>query len=119
MDSVVSVGVRKPVEVASALKVLGQNDLLIQWPKPKWNKKSSYTKEDWQALPEKLTLRQIKVVVNNPGFRVQSFYIATTLTDAQTYGAKMGGKTFYMIDAILNNGHLRVITQKTGKPGCR
>ena len=45
------------------------------------------SKEDWQALPEKLTLRQIKVVVDNPGFRVQSFYIVTTLTDAQTYSA--------------------------------
>jgi hypothetical protein len=87
VDSVISVGVRKPVEVASALAVLGHNDLLIQWPKPKWNKKSSYSKEDWQALPEQLTLRQIKVVVDNPGFRVQSFYIVTTLTDAQTYSA--------------------------------
>jgi hypothetical protein len=87
VDSVISVGVRKPVEVASALAVLGHNDLLIQWPKPKWNKTSSYSKEDWQALPEKLTLRQIKVVVDNPGFRVQSFYIVTTLTDAQTYSA--------------------------------
>ena len=87
VDSVVSVGVRKPVDVASALGVLAHNDLLIQWPKPKWNKTSSYSKEDWQALPEKLTLRQIKVVVDNPGFRVQSFYIVTTLTDAKTYSA--------------------------------
>jgi len=87
VDSVISVGVRKPVEVASALGVLAHNDLLIQWPKPKWNKTSSYSKEEWQALPEKLTLRQIKVVIDNPGFRVQSFYIVTTLTDAQTYSA--------------------------------
>ena len=87
VDSVISVGVRKPVEIASALAVLAHNDLLIQWPKPKWNKTASYSKEDWQALPEKLTLRQIKVVVDNPGFRVQSFYIVTTLTDAQTYSA--------------------------------
>ena len=27
------------------------------------------------------------MVVDNPGFRVQSFYIVTTLTDAQTYSA--------------------------------
>ena len=87
VDSVISVGVRKPVEVASALAVLAHDDLLIQWPKPQWNKSSSYSKENWQALPEKLTLRQIKVVVDNPDFRVQSFYIVTTLTDAQTYSA--------------------------------
>jgi len=87
VDSVISLGVRKPVTTASALKVLAHNDLLIQWPRPKTNRTLSYGKEEWQALPEQLTLRQIKVVVDNPGYRVQSFYIVTTLTDAQTYSA--------------------------------
>jgi len=73
VDSVISLGVRKPVAATSALAVLAHNDLLIQWPKPKLNKALSYTKEEWKVLPEQLTLRQIKVVVNNPGFRVQSF----------------------------------------------
>ena len=87
VDSVISLGVRKPVATASALEVLAHNDLLIQWPRPKTNRTLSYSKEEWQALPEQLTLRQIKVVIDNPGFRVQSFYIVTTLTDAQTYSA--------------------------------
>ena len=87
VDSVISLGVRKPVAATSAVAVLAHNDLLIQWPKPKWNKRSSYSHEEWQALPEQLTLRQIKVVVDNPGFRVQSFYIVTTLTDAESYSA--------------------------------
>jgi hypothetical protein len=87
VDSVISLGVRKPVAAASALEVLAHNDLLIQWPRPKTNRTLSYGKEEWQALPEQLTLRQIKVVVDNPGFRVQSFYIVTTLTDAKTYSA--------------------------------
>ncbi|MCH8228193.1 MAG: IS4 family transposase [Proteobacteria bacterium] len=46
VDSVISLGVRKPVEVGSALAVLAHNDLLIQWPKPKWNKTASYSKEE-------------------------------------------------------------------------
>jgi len=87
VDSVISMGVSKPVEATSALEVLAHNDLLIQWPRPKTNRTLSYSKEEWQALPEQLTLRQIKVVIDNPGFRVQSFYIVTTLTDAQTYSA--------------------------------
>jgi len=87
VDSVISLGVRKPVASSSALTVLGHNDLLIHWPKPKWNKTASYSKEEWLAMPEQLTLRQIKVVVDNPGFRVQSFHIVTTLTDAETYSA--------------------------------
>ena len=80
VDSVISLGVRKPVAASSALTVPGHNDLLIQWHKPKWNKTASYSKEEWRALPEQLTLRQIKVVVDDPGFRMQSFYIVTTLT---------------------------------------
>jgi hypothetical protein len=87
VDSVISLGVRKPTKAASAVAQLAFNDLLVQWPKPKWNKTASYSQEQWQALPEQLTLRQIKVEVKNPGFRVQSFYIVTTLTDAQTYTA--------------------------------
>ena len=67
--------------------MLGHNDLLIEWSKPVWNKKSSYSKAAWHALPKQLTLRQIKVVVDQPGFRVQTFTIVTTLIDAQTYSA--------------------------------
>ena len=46
-----------------AQKVLAHNDLLIQWSKPKRNKASNHSKEEWQALPEQLTLRQIKVLL--------------------------------------------------------
>jgi hypothetical protein len=66
---------------------LGHDDLLIHWPKPKWNKILSYSKEEWQALPEQLTLRQIRVTVTATGFRVKSFYLVTTLIDAELYSA--------------------------------
>ncbi|MDP1557658.1 MAG: transposase [Nitrosomonas sp.] len=51
------------------------------------SKASSYSKADWEALPETLLLRQIKVSVNQPGFRTQGFYIITTLLDAKAYTA--------------------------------
>lgn len=38
-------------------------------------------------MPESLTLRQIKITVNQPGFRATSFYITTTLLDAEKYPA--------------------------------
>jgi hypothetical protein len=47
----------------------------------------SYSKDEWHALPDKLTLRQIKVTVDAPGFRVKQFYLVTTLIDAVTYSA--------------------------------
>jgi hypothetical protein len=95
VDSVLTLARRTPVETSSAIEVLGPDDLLIQWPKPPWNKVLSYSKEEWLALPEQLTLRQIKVTVDAPGFRVKSFYLVTTLTDASTYSTAELADLYY------------------------
>ncbi len=87
VDSVVTLARRKPVSNADAVKVLGKDDLLIEWKKPRRNKRSSYSQEQWEALPEKLLLRQIKVSVSQPGSRTDSFHIITTLLDAEEYPA--------------------------------
>ena len=87
VDSVITLARRLPVSEVEAHKVLGENDLLVSWKKPYWNKKSAYTREQWEALPEVLYLRQIHVKVTAPGFRTESFYIITTLTDAKAYTA--------------------------------
>ncbi len=85
VDSVITLARRLPVTEAEAIKVLGEDDLLIHWKKPVRSKASSYSQEDWESLPDVLLLRQIKVTVNQPGFRVNTFYIITTLLDADTY----------------------------------
>ena len=85
IDSVITLARRHPVSAADALKVLGENDLLIRWKKPLWNKRSAYTHDQWKALPHELVLRQIHVTVTVPGFRAESFYIVTTLTDSALY----------------------------------
>lgn len=95
VDSVFTLARRTPVETARAVALLGDDDLLIQWPKPKWNPRLSYSKAQWQALPDQLTLRQIKVTVNTPGFRVSSFYLVTTLTDASAYTATELADLYY------------------------
>jgi len=87
VDSIITLARRRPVEQSKAVKVLGENDLLIHWPKPKWNKHLSYSVPEWEALPEKLLLRQVKVIVDQPGFRTKSYYIVTTLLDAKAYPA--------------------------------
>jgi len=87
VDSVITLARRMPVSEVEAIRVLGEDDLLIQWKKPVRSKLSSYSQEDWEGLPETLLLRQIKVTVKQPGFRVTSFYIITTLLDAETYPA--------------------------------
>jgi hypothetical protein len=89
VDSVVTqpAAKRKPIAEADALKKLGKNDLLVVWKKPVWHKKAAYTREEWETLPQTLTLRQIKVDVAANGFRVKSFYIITTLLDPDEYPA--------------------------------
>jgi len=87
VDSVITLARRIPVTEVEAVKVLGEDDLLIQWNKPVRSKLSSYSQEDWEGMPETLLLRQIKVTVKQPGFRVTSFYIITTLLDAEEYPA--------------------------------
>lgn len=88
VDSVLTLARRIPVTEATAVKVLGENDLIIEWKKPlKRSKASSYSQQQWEALPEKLTLRQTKVNVATPGFRVRTFYLITTLLDARQYPA--------------------------------
>lgn len=59
----------------------------VDRPRPSWNKALSYSKEEWSRLPKHLTLRQIKVSVETPGFRVKSFYLITTLLDPAEYSA--------------------------------
>jgi len=87
VDSVITLARRTPATKDNSVKVLGKDDLLIKWKKPTRSKASSYSETDWQQLPEELILRQIKVTVNQPGFRVSSFYIVTTLLDETVYPA--------------------------------
>ena len=95
VDSVITLARRIPATEVDAIKVLGKDDLLIHWKKPVRSKASSYSQTDWEQLPETLTLRQIKVTVNQPGFRVSSFYIITTLLDAQAYGVDEIAELYY------------------------
>ena len=85
VDSVITLARRHPVSEEESVKVLGKDDLLTQWKKPVRSKASSYSQADWEDLPETLSLRQIKVTVDQPGFRVTTFYIITTLLDDEKY----------------------------------
>ncbi len=66
------------------VKRLGRNDYLVQWQKskkaPKW-----LTPEQWKHIPDSMTVRQVKVNVDIPGFRTRSIVLATTLLDNKKY----------------------------------
>jgi hypothetical protein len=62
---------------------LGKHDYQVVWTrpaKPDWMDQALY-----EQMPESLTLRQVEVKVHEPGFRVESLTVVTTLTDAKKY----------------------------------
>jgi len=62
---------------------LGPGDHLITWtrpPRPKW-----MSQEQYDRIPETLTLREVKFDVKVPGYRTRSLTIITTLTDPKAY----------------------------------
>ncbi len=64
-------------------KRLGKGDYLVEWtrpPRPDWMDVETY-----QQMPATITVRQVEVQVNEPGFRVDSFVVVTTLTDVKKY----------------------------------
>ena len=65
------------------IKRLGKGDYLVEWPRPA--KPDWMDQETYDQMPESLTLRQIEVKVRQPGFRVESFSVVTTLTDTNEY----------------------------------
>ena len=54
-------------------------DHIVKWPKP--TKPRSIDRETYDALPEFLMVRECRVRVDQPGFRVQTLVIATTLLE--------------------------------------
>lgn len=85
VDSVITLARRKPVTKSKCQKYIGPNDLLIKWDRPKYTPQLSYSRETMEQLPEELTFRQIRVVIDQPGFRTKGFYIVTTLLDPAKY----------------------------------
>ena len=66
---------------------LGPGDQLVTWSKPALPLEN-WTQVEWDALPQELAVRLIRVIVEAPGFRTRSVLLATTLTDATLYPAE-------------------------------
>jgi len=70
-------------EDAYRIKRLGKGSYLVEWPRP--NKPVWMDEETYHQMPKSITLRQIEVKVEEPGFRVESIVVVTTLTDTEEY----------------------------------
>lgn len=68
------------------LKRLGKNDRLVAWHKTKVHQRPKWvSKARWEAMPERLTVRELTVHVDVPGFRTNTILIVTTLLDPKAF----------------------------------
>ena len=58
-------------------------DHLVTWQRPQ--RPAWMDQETYDQMPATLQLREVHVQVHQPGFRVESLIVVTTLTDAATY----------------------------------
>jgi hypothetical protein len=64
-------------------RCLGVEDHVVIWTKPErpgWMDEATYVQ-----IPEDLTVRELRVTVDQPGFRVNELVLVTTLLDAGSY----------------------------------
>jgi putative transposase len=62
---------------------LGKGDHIVVWerpPRPEW-----MTAEEYETIPETLTVREVFVRVAEPGFRVETLVVVTTLLDKKAF----------------------------------
>jgi putative transposase len=62
---------------------LGDGDHVVVWERPA--RPTWMDEETYATIPETLAVRELKVRVDVPGFRVRELVVVTTLTDAKRY----------------------------------
>ena len=64
----------------------GKNDHIVEWIKsgncPKW-----LSLKTWHAMPIRILVREIEVIVEKPGFRTKRIFVVTTLLDSREFPA--------------------------------
>ena len=67
---------------------LGQDDHVVTWKKPKYDAQRFASRQEWEALPDELEMRELRCVVRRAGYRPRTIVVVTTLLDAVLYPAK-------------------------------
>jgi hypothetical protein len=65
-------------------KSLGKEDHVVRWSKPS-RKPFSIDRETYNALPEFLEVRELRIRIEQSGFRTKSIVVVTTLLDPEDY----------------------------------
>jgi len=82
IDLVARLHQRRPVDFRCGRR-LGKGDQIVTWnrpPRPTWMDEQTYDR-----MPATIEIRQVRVHVGQPGYRVESFVAVTTLIDVKEY----------------------------------
>ena len=80
VDSVTRLKVNRVADFRRGQR-LGKGDHIVKWPKPRLPRSIDW--QTYKSLPECLTVREIRVQVEQAGFRSRSIVVVTTLLDAE------------------------------------
>lgn len=75
------------------LKRLGKGDQLVEYHKPK-ERPNWMSEADYQALPEILVVREVRICIQEPGRKKRTLTLVTTLLDARRYSRRALGKLY-------------------------
>lgn len=89
------------------VKRLGKHDQLVEYFKPK-QKPTWMSRAEFDALPDTLLVRELRIRVKVPGSRSTSITLVTTLTNAKQYTARALAKLYRRRwEAEVNLRHLK------------
>lgn len=69
------------------IRTWGRLDQVVEWTRPE-SKPRWMDQADFDALPDSITVRELRYRIESPGFRTEEITLVTTLLDPQTYTAE-------------------------------
>ena len=75
-------------------KRLGPEDIVLNWTKPA-QRPETLSAQEFSALPDSLSVRQIRLHPNIKGFRVRTIVLVTTLLDPIVFPAQALGELYF------------------------
>ena len=89
---------------------LGKDDHVVTWPRPA--RPTWMSREQCATMPAELELREVRVRVEQKGFRTKSLVVVTTLVDAEAYPADQIATLYRQRwQAELNLRSLKIVLQ--------
>lgn len=72
----------------------GESDQVVIWHKPT-RRPTWISKEEYDGLPEEITVRELRYKIHTPGYRVGEVTLVTTLLDATVYPAEALAELYF------------------------